>query len=545
MAEADFVLRGGRVYTVDSTLPWAEAVAISGERITWVGADADANERIGPATQVIDLRGRFLMPGVVDGHNHVRLGGNPNALQLAGLRTLEAVRERIASWGRDHPDAEWIEAEALNYGALETGRLPTAADLEGITGGRPAFIAAFDGHNVVLNREAMQRFGITRATDQVAFGVVEADPASGEPTGVIGHFATMGFERRGQAELARHVPGFSLESQHARLLGSLDMAVACGITTIVEPQNAIDDLPLYSRVRREGHLRSRLIVALFHPPGTTDTELDDFAAAAREHDDDHFRVGPLKLYIDDVIERHTAAMLEPYVTEPRTVGELYYEADAYAELITKLDERGFQTFTHAIGDRGVRVALDAIEAAQARNGRRDRRHQLVHVECIHPDDLGRFAELGVVPMAQPRIWSPEFSGEWVDAVGPERSRYGGAFKSLVDAGAPLAFSSDWNVSEMEPLIGIYTAVTRCDLDGDEPWIPHQRVDLVTAIHAYTMAGAWANHCDHDRGSITAGKYADLVVLSQDLFAIPPKSILETTVDQVFVGGRIVHGDPSS
>ncbi|MDP9468744.1 MAG: amidohydrolase family protein, partial [Chloroflexota bacterium] len=328
--------------------------------------------------------------------------------------------------------------------------------------------------------------------------------------------------------------------QYARLRQSLEMATSFGITTVVEPQNSLDDLALFVRAQRDGDLRSRLIVALFHPRGTTDAELDAFAQAAQRFTDDRLRVGPLKLYIDDVIERHTAAMLEPYSDEPTTSGALFYEPDEFAELITKLDARGFQTFTHAIGDRGIRTALDAIERAQAQNRSRDRRHQIVHVECVHPDDIPRFARLGVVPCVQPRPFAPALNADWVAAVGPERSRYGAAWRSLHDTGAPLAFSSDWNVTEMDPLIGIYTAVTRADLDGGDPWMPHQAVDLPTAIHAYTLAGAYANFCEGDRGSITPGKYADLIVLSDDLFAIPASRIPNTKVELTTVGGVIQH-----
>lgn len=537
----DLLIRGAKVWTVDDDLPEAEAVAVRDGRIAGVGDEASCRDLVGSGAEEIDAGGGLVLPGIIDSHNHVRLGSDEGAVQLHGATTLEDVHRRIGLWLDGHPDAEWIEAEGLAYDAIPGGRLPRAEDFdETVTRGLPAIAYTYDVHNAILNRSGLARFGIDAATDRVAFGFVEQDPATGEPTGLIGDFAVMGLERAGQAALAAVLPGLSEERQYARLRHSLDLATGFGITTIVEPQNSLDDLALFERARREGTMRSRVIAALFHPPGTSDDELDAFADAARAFDDDTFRVGPIKLYIDDVIEPHTAAMLEPYAADPTTSGATFYEHDAFGELITKLDARGFQTFTHATGDRGIRTVLDAVEAARTANGPRDARHQIVHVECLHPDDLPRFSELGVVPCMQPRHFAPDIVQNWRDAIGPERWPHAAPWRSLQEHGAVLAFSSDWNVAEMDPLVGIYTAVTRADLQGHDAWTTEQTVDLASAIRAYTMGGAWANHCETDRGSITPGKAADLVVLSEDLFALEPAGILETKVALTIVGGAVVH-----
>jgi predicted amidohydrolase YtcJ len=538
--DVDVLVRNARVYTVDEARPWAEAVAVRGERIIWVGDETDVREEVGSAREVIDAAGRLVLPGIVDSHNHVRLGSNEHAVQLAGSTSLEDVRTRISAWLEEHPDADWVEGEAFNYGALGEPRMPTADDLEGATGGRPAFIFTFDVHNVWMNREALKRLGVTRDTERLPFGTVQKDSETGEPTGMIGDFAVLGIERHGQVELQRILPGYSPERQYARLVRSLDMATEFGITTIVEPQNSVDDLPLFQRARDEGRLRSRLIAALFHPPGTSNSDLDDFADAGRRHDDDRFRVGPLKLYIDDVIEPHTAGLFEPYATEPRTIGETFYEAEEFAELITRLDARRFQTLTHSIGDRGIRYALDAHERARAVNGVRDARHQLVHVECPRPDDLSRFAELGVVACMQPRHWGPDLAEKWREAVGPEREAWAAPLASLIEAGAIVAFSSDWNVAEMDPLVGIHAALTRADLRGERAWGVDQTVDLPTAIRAYTMGGALANFCEGNRGSLTVGKYADMIMLSRNLFDLDPQEMLKARVDLTMVAGEAVH-----
>ncbi len=233
-------------------------------------------------------------------------------------------------------------------------------------------------------------------------------------------------------------------------------------------------------------------------------------------------------------------MLEPYATPPRTRGDTFYPHDAFVELLPRLEARGFQTFTHATGDRGIRTVLDAVERAREVNGPKDARHQIVHVECVHPDDLPRFAALGVVACMQPRHFAPDVVPDWREAVGPQRERFAAPWRSLADAGATLAFSSDWNVAEMDPLVGIYTAVTRADLRGRDAWTTEQTVDLATAIRAYTMGGAFANFCEHDRGSITPGKHADLIVLSEDLFETEPAAWLEARVTATLVGGELVH-----
>ncbi|MFL5766837.1 MAG: amidohydrolase [Actinomycetota bacterium] len=530
----DLLLRNARVYTVDPARPWAEAVAIDGERIVWVGNDDDAPE----AADTIDLGGRLLLPGFVDAHNHVRLGSDRNAVSLRNARTHEEVRSAIEVYAAEHPDHEWVVGEEWSYAAAPQGRPPRSEDLDGVAAGKPVMVLSYDVHNVWLNTEAMRRFGLSRDTPELPFGRSEIDDA-GEPTGYLHDFAVMGLSRAGHAMLTEHVrPNFAPESQYRRLFSSLDMAIGFGITTVVEPQNSVDDLPLFERARAEGRLRSRLIAALFHPRGTTADELDEFEAAKRRFGDDRFRVAPIKLYIDDVVEPHTAALFEPYADAPETRGDTFYPPEEFAEVITELERRGFQTFTHAIGDRGIRTALDAIEAARRANGPADRRHQLVHVEIVQPEDLGRFGELGVVACMQPRHAAPDIADVWRVAVGREREAYALPWRSLAAAGATLAFSSDWNVAEMDPLVGIYSAVTRADLRGNDAWAEQETVDLPTAISAYTIGSAYANFADGDRGSITPGKYADLVALSQNLFEIEPSEFLETRAELVLTGGEI-------
>jgi predicted amidohydrolase YtcJ len=538
-ARMDLVIRNAKVRTVDPARPEAEAIAARGGRIVAVGADRDVRDAVGPGVEEIDARGGTVLPGFIDAHNHLRLGSDADAVQLGSASTLDEVRSGIGAFADAHPDVGWIVGEGWNYAALPDRRRPRATDLEAVAPGRAVMIFSYDVHNAWLNREAMRRFGIGTGTGDVAFGLVERDEG-GEPTGFVTDFAVMGLSRGGQAALEAQVPNFRPGATYRKLVRSLDMAAELGITTAVDPQNALDDLPLFERARDEGAMRSRVVAALFHTPATTADELDGFAEVKRTYDDDRFRVGPIKLYIDDVVEPHTAAMLEPYANRPDTRGETFYEPVAFAELIAELERRGFQTFTHATGDRGIRTVLDAVEHARRTNGPADVRHQIVHVECVHPDDLPRFAELGVVACMQPRHCAPEIVQDWRANVGPERWRYAWPFRSLEQNGATLALSSDWNVAEMDPLIWLYTACTRANLDGSHAWIPEETLDLATAIRAATLGSAFANVVEMERGSIEVGKQADLVVLSRDVFADEPAALLETTVGATIVDGEVVH-----
>jgi predicted amidohydrolase YtcJ len=529
------------VYTVDRARPWTEAVAVGDGRILAVGEEDQITQMAGRTTDVIDASEGLVLPGFVDSHNHVRLG-TPDAIDLSTATSLEEIRASLSARVREHPEELWVEAGRWHYAAIPGGRMPTADDLpDEVTGGRPAFLVSYDAHTAWMNRPALERFGIGRGVERVAFGEVQLDARTGDPTGFVTGFAVMGLSRAGQARLSEVLPGLSPDRRYRRLVRALDMAIGYGITTVVEPQNSPEDLPLFGRAREEGTLRSRLIAAMFHPVGTTPEDVEAFEEAKRTFDSDRFRVGPIKLYIDDVIEPHTAALLDDYADRPGERGSTFWEPSEFAEQVAELERRGFQTFIHAIGDLGVRTALDAVEHARRENGPRDVRHQLVHCELVHPDDLPRFAELGVVACMQPRHAGPDITEAWRVAVGIERASRPLPWRSLRDAGAVLAFSSDWDVAEMDPLVGVYSAITRADLEGRDTWAAEETVELETAIRAYTAGGAFANHAEQDRGTLTPGKHADVVVLDRDLFALEnPLEILATRVTHTVVGGEVVY-----
>jgi predicted amidohydrolase YtcJ len=541
-----FLLRGGGIWR-GRELGVAEALLVRDGLVAWVGQESDAP---GPAAdaQVIELDGRMVTPGIVDAHNHIRLGTGTDAVQLAGATSLGEVRRRIDDWVGAHPESTWVHAEGFDYAALPEIRHPRSADLGAAGGGRPVMVLDYSVHAALLNRAALNAFGITSTSGPVDWGTVErAD--DGRPTGYVADFAVKGIADAGQKALQRVSPAYSLEAQYRRVVAGLEMAAQFGITTVVEPQNAIDDLALFERARIEFGTIPRVVTALFHPVGSSKEVVDAFEVARERYSDDWLRVQAIKLYIDDIVEPHTAAMHEPYANRPDTRGHTYYDPAEFADVVTGLDERGFPCFVHATGDRGITTVMDAFAAARARNAsmdpsRRRPRHQVVHVECTDERDLDRFAALGVVACMQPRHCAPEIVAQWRANVGEERWRYAWPMRSLADRGAVLAFSSDWNVAEMDPLIGMYTALTRADLDGEEAWVPEECVDLETALHAYTWGSAYSVEAEHHRGTLEVGKAADLAVWSADLFDLVesqgPQGLLEQQVDLTMVGGSIIH-----
>lgn len=532
------IIRDGDVRTMSLDAPRAEAVAIEGSKIVAVGSNDEILALAGPTTTQISAEGNTVMPGVVDAHNHLRLGATIPAIHLERAGSLDEIHALIADHLELHPEIEWIEGDGWNYAAIPGGR-PTAAMLDNACQGRPAWLFSYDVHTVWLNSEALKRFGVTDANPSVPFGTLELDDAS-RPTGWVHDFAVKGIHPIGQRLLAEVLPGYHVDAQYQRLVRNLRDAARFGITTAVEPQNGLDDVALYERARAEGELTSRVVAAIIHTPTDHRDELADIAAAAKVYSDDRFRLGAVKLYIDDVVEPHTAAMLSPYSNAPHCCGSTFWPAEDFAELMIDLERHGLQAFVHGTGDRGIRTALDGFAAAREAHGRLDTRHQIVHVECLNPLDVSRFASLGVVACMQPRHCAPDLVAEWRANVGPEREKHGWAMNSLASAGATLAFSSDWNVAEMDPMVGLYTALTRADLSGNGAWNTSECVDLDTALRAYTWGSAYANFADHDRGTVEPGKLADLIVLSKNLHAIETLEILNTHVTQTLVGGELVY-----
>lgn len=533
----DLLITGARVRTFASGGARAEALGVVGDRIAYVGTAAEAPA----ARRTIEADGRLVTPGVVDSHNHLLLGFDEDAVSLEGAHDLAEVRRRIAAFAARRPELPWVCAENAVYSIVENRR-PNARDLEGLTE-RPVFVTTYDQHSVWLSRAALDALGVSDG-GEIAWGRPERDAATGEPTGWVTDFYTSAMTAAGLAQLQRDIPMYSPERRYRKILASMRMATSFGITTVVEPQVPLAELPLFERALAEGQLSSRVIAALFHPVGadgafrrTLRDTIDRFPS------DPRLSVGPVKLYADDVIEPHTALMIDDYSNRRGLRGRPSYPGRELVEIVTELDRLGLQTHTHATGDAGIRLALDAIENATRANGTRDRRHGVVHVECLHPDDLPRFRELGVTAAMQPRHCSPDLvAGTWMDNVGEERWDRAWRFRSLLDDGATVAFSSDWQVGEMDPLVGLYSAATRAALDGSDAWTAAERVSIDRALEAYTVHGARAWHREHEVGRLAPGMLADIVVWSGDLLAhdADPSGLLDEHAEVTLVGGRVEH-----
>lgn len=531
----DTLFTGGRIRTFDPAQPWAEALGVTGDRISYVGSAEDAPA----ARRTVQLEGRLLTPGVADTHNHLLLGFDDLAVSLDQVQSLDVVRSRIAEFAETHPELDWICAENALYSVVE-GRRPNADDLVGVTD-RPVFITTYDQHSVWLNRPALAKLGILNGAD-IAWGNPEKDPTTGEPTGWVTDFYTSAMTIAGLAELQRDIPMYSPDRRYRKITNSLEMAAKVGITTVVEPQVPLAELDLFARAEREGKLTSRTIAAIYHAVGADGDFRGRITEAIRETPQhERFKLGPVKLYADDVIEPHTAAMLEDYANRPGHRGHPSLEPVEFTKLFIELDRLGYQVHTHATGDWGVQLTLDSIEAAQRANGTRDARHGIVHVECLAPEDLPRFQQLGVAAAMQPRHASPDLvAGTWMENVGEARWDRAWRFRSMIESGARVTFSSDWQVGEMDPLVGLYSAMTRARLDGQDPWTAGERLDLDRALQAYTKGGAEAFHHDDSLGMLREGMLADVVVWSGDLYAMEPAELLAQSADLTVVGGTAIH-----
>ena len=521
-----FVIVNARVWTGDPRRPWADAVAIDGERIAAVGSSAEIRKLAGDA-RVIDAKGAMLVPGFIDTHEHFIDGGfRLSSVQLRDARTPEEFAARIKAFAATVPKGTWIlggDWDHQNWG----GTLPTRAWIDSITPDHPVFVNRLDGHMSLANGVALRAAGVTRATADVGGGEIVRD-AAGEPTGVLKDNAT--------GLVDRVVPAPSPAMNDRALEAAMAYVAAQGVTG-VHNMGSWDDLETFARAERAGRLRTRVYAAV---PLSTWARLAAYVKT-NGTGDAWLRWGALKGFVDGSLGSHTAAMLEPFTDAPSDRGFFVTsDAERYAA-ISAADAAGLQVVVHAIGDRAIREQLDLFERVARENGPRDRRWRIEHAQHIAPADFPRFAALGVIASMQP--YHAIDDGRWADKViGPERAKGTYAFRSLLDAGAKVAFGSDWFVAPPTPIEGIYAAVTRRTLDEANPggWVPEQRITVEEALRAYTATAAYAGFAEGERGVIKSGMLADLVMLDRDLTRIAPETIRDTKVLLTIVGGRIVY-----
>jgi predicted amidohydrolase YtcJ len=411
--------------------------------------------------------------------------------------------------------------------------------LDALVPDRPAYLISYDGHTGWVNSAALKLAGVTRRTASPSHGTIVRDPRTGEPTGVLKE-AAMGL-------VASVLPPSTRAERLAALRAAMTEAHRRGVTSVVSAGGAPDDLDLYDELRRRKELEIRVYAALSAHSTTTAAELAAFAnLRAKYSDDPLFKTGAIKLMADGVIESHTAAMLAPYSNRATVRGEPRMNAEALGRLVTALDKDDWQLMIHAIGDRAVRMALDAFEAAAAANPAptRGRRHRIEHIETIDPLDIPRFGRLGVIASMQPYhgLPDPAQMAVWSGNIGAERASRGWLYGSIARAGGLVAFGSDWPVVAMDPLLGLHVAVNRTTLEGepDGGWLPAERLALAHAIDAYTRNAAWASFDEHRKGTLERDMLADIVILSSDIFARPAADVAGAEVAVTIFDGKVVY-----
>jgi hypothetical protein len=539
-APADTVLIHGRIYTVNPKEPWAQAMAFREGRIVAVGSDKAIAAYQGPATRVIDAGGHMVLPGFMDAHVHMMAGAAQlERISLNDAKTIGDFQKLVKDYAASHPAAKWIQGMGWYYSVFGKKGLPDKKFIDEVVPDRPVFLSAYDGHSSLANSKALQAAGITRKTPDPPSGTIVRDPATGEPTGFLKEAAG--------PLVARRIPPPTREEERERLIKAIHYASSLGFTRLISAGADAERVELFDDIRRSGGLTTRLYMARFVNPPISPDVLKLLEESRTKYSDDWIDLGTVKFLLDGVIEAHTAAMLEPYANDPGK-GQLYFDPEKYKEGVAQLDRLGFTISTHAIGDRTIRLALDAYEAAKKANGHAELRDRVEHIEDPSAQDIPRFGQLGVIASMQPLHTTPNDNNlnVWAGNVGPERAQRAWPWHDILAGGATLCFGSDWPVVTLNPWPAVQILLTRETPEGTPAggWLPKERLTLEQAIQGYTMGGAFAARRERTEGSIEIGKLADVIVVSQDLFKIAPNQIGQTKVMMTMVGGKVVYRDPS-
>lgn len=535
---ADTILLHGKVYTVDAKHPWAEAVAIRGEKIIAVGSDAEIEKFHGNGTKVMDADGRLVLPGFVDCHIHFMDGSlGLERIHLEGAKNPADIQKMLRDYAAKHPDDSWVLGSGWNYAMFGEDKLPHKKYLDEIFPDRPVLISGFDGHTTWANSKALTLAGVTKDTPDPANGAIVRDPKTGEATGALKESAG------GLVE--KIIPKETRAEKLAALRAGLHWANQNGLTRVHSAGGDFEEFDLYDELRRHGDLTVRMYIAYFlDPPALRPQDIAAIEEARKKYTGDWLAGGAVKMMVDGVVESHTAALLEPYTDNPSIKGKLFWDPEKYKAAVAELDKRGLQLFTHAIGDYGVRTALDAYENAEKVNHTSDRRPRIEHIETITTADIPRIGKLGVIASMQPLHANPDEDtlDVWAGNLGPDRASRGFVWRDIAAAGGRLAFGSDWNVVTLNPWQGLQAAVTRQTSEGKPVggWLPQERVTLAQAVEAYTLGAAFAGRHEKTEGSVEPGKVADLIIVSQNIFEIDPHKIGDTTVQTTVVGGKVVY-----
>ena len=533
---ADLIITNAQIWTVDSKLPRAQAVAILGDRIVSVGSEAEIQSWRGAATQVIDAEGKLVLPGFNDAHVHFVSGGQQlDAVDLNDATSSEDFVKRIQQQAAKTPKNQWITGGDWDETKWTPAQLPTKEMIDSVTPDNPVFVNRYDGHMSLANSIALQLAGVTASTSDPPGGTIVRD-AQGNPTGALKD-AAMDY-------VFKVIPPLSHDRRLQAVERALKHAASVGVTSVQDMNPDYADIAVYSELLDKGQLTARIYAAPLIP------QVDDQLKIGirRAFGSPYLRIGALKAYADGSLGSATAYFFEPFDDQPNNRGLLSDEMHPISlmhDRMMKADAAGLQLCTHAIGDAGISAILDIYADLVRTHGQADRRLRIEHAQHMADKDFARFADLGVIASVQP--YHAIDDGRWAEKrIGHDRASRTYAFRTFLNHGVRLALGTDWNVAPLNPMLTLYAATTRATLDGKNPngWFPEQKLTIAEAVQAYTLGSAYAEFQDQQKGSITPGKLADMVILSDDLFHIDPVNIRNVTVLKTIVGGKIVYQKPS-
>lgn len=528
---ADLIITNAKIWTVDKALPIAESVAVLGDRIVAVGSDADGETWRGPGTRVIDAGRKLLLPGFNDAHVHFVSGGRQlDSIQLNDATTPQEFARRIAERAKTTPKGEWILGGNWDETKWNPPNMPTKELIDALTPDTPVFVSRYDGHMGLANSLALRMAGITAKTPDPPGGTVVRD-AHGNPTGALKDAAT--------GYIDKVIPPLTHDQRVRIVKRALAYAASVGVTSVQHMSASFEDIAVYSELMQRGELTTRIYAA------PSIAYVDDLAKLGIGHafGGPYLRIGALKAFADGSLGSGTAYFYEPFLNQGNNRGLLSDEMHPISlmrDRYLKADAAGLQLCTHAIGDEGISTILDLYTEVIRAHGESDRRLRIEHAQHMAAKDFERFAQLHVIASVQP--YHAIDDGRFAEShIGHDRASRTYAFRTFLNHGVRLAFGTDWEVAPLDPLLSVYAAVTRATLDGKNPngWFPEQKLSVAEAIDAYTMGSAYAEFQENQKGSITPGKLADMVLLSDDIFSIAPEKIRDVRVVKTFVGGKLV------
>ncbi|WP_158738032.1 amidohydrolase [Alteribacillus sp. YIM 98480] len=529
--KADKILSSNTVFTGLMDKPQPASIAIIDNKIEAIGSEEEIKQFIGPDTEVYHYDNQIIMPGFHDNHLHIMMGSiSLDSVNLFEARSeIEAV-EMVRQFADSKPDEPWILGYTWDAGYWDNKQLPHRSSLDKVIPNRPVILFHAEGHYAWVNTKALEMMNIDRDTDNPPFGIIEKDE-NGELTGIL--------YEKAMSLVTKEAYHLSKQKKTAIFENFLRHASSLGVTSIndlygTESMEVLDDYQLFKEFDDNDKLTVRI-----HLWPALNGDIERAKQLRERYASEKLIVSGLKQFIDGVITARTAYLLEPYADEPQAAGDTSHPPETMKEWVIKADKEGFDIRFHAIGDGAIRLALDSFENAQKENGVRDSRHSIEHVEVIHPDDISRFKQLGVIASMQPNHLAMSERSVYTSRIGKEREKLAFVINTLKESDA-ISFGTDFPIDGLNPLIQIYRAITRIDSSGVSVWNPEEKITLSNALKAYTNGPAYSTNREHELGTLEAGKLADIVVLDRNLFDVPTDEILDTKVKLTMINGDIVY-----